>query len=95
MTEAPDTTPPWRKNSQIDGANPRQGWTVVTQEVSNNLGYLYLYINHIMIWGGSNNTDFFTGSGSYDMGFNGIRSMTAGGCNHRTITFNRLEQKRI
>ncbi len=83
----PDNTPPWYFGQAPDhtgGASATLAgawtqWIENTQVVSNDQGYLYYYINNKLTWGGENNPDFFTGSGSYDLGYPGIGSVSIGG----------------
>lgn len=77
--ETPDTSPPWFQYGQNSSDNPRLDWVKIRMEIAQDTGFVHLYVNETMVWGGSGNPNFFTGSGTEDLNFNGIRSITAGG----------------
>jgi hypothetical protein len=78
---SPDTTAPWGMWGAIRFGNPIRGWVKLTQEISNDQGFMFIRANNQMVWGGTGNPYFFTGSGNYNLGYSGIRSTTAGGFN--------------
>lgn len=80
----PDSTPPWAYFfTAVTAATPVEAWVKIEIICSETNGTLQMYWNNNYIWGGTGNTDFFSGVGANDLGYAGIGSVTFGDAYYR------------